>query len=425
VNPLPQEIAGMSLQLEKARFIPFNRSDIVRLLLNDGKLNKTDSQKLHDLCELLKHVYHFEFHQSLETLKECYAPVNPDADTQTVFSNSDAELAEQENRLFRALNVLLDKANFEKITDDDLSLSMHESSLFQIKLNVDFEDFEQVLFFRRGESKRKETLVSLWGLRKKTVAFINYDRVVVIVKFKPQSYFDKQNRGPLYFKPGSTIIKYFRNIPRCDLEMLFPNTEVRMKAMDKAIIAVPAVVGGAIMLVTKLGTTLLLSGALIAFWLGMRHEPVELNQANLLALAVGFGTLGAFLWKQFSNFKNRKIRFMKTLADNLYFKNLDNNMGVFHRLIDAAEEEEAKEAMLAYYFLLTAEKSLTAEALDDQVEKWFKSSLKHVVDFEVDDALQKLVKLKLVTVRSQRYKAVPLEKARHILDQQWDNYFNY
>lgn len=415
----------MSLEPQKARFIPYSRSDIIRLLTGQKHLKHADRQKLKEVCDLLMHVYHYTFHQALETLKDCYAPVNPDADTHTIFPNSKAELDEKEIQLFSALDGLLDRANFEKITDKDLALSMAESSLFQIKLNVDFNDFEQVLFFSRGESKRQETLVSMLGLRKKMVEFINYDRVVVIVKFKPQSYFDQQGRGKLYFKPGSTTIKYFRNIPRCDLEMLFPNTEVRMKPIDKVIIAVPAAVGGAIMLVTKLGTTLLLSGALIAFWLGVRNDPVELNQTNILALAVGFGTLGAFLWKQFSNFKNRKIRFMKTLADNLYFKNLDNNMGVFHRLIDAAEEEECKEAMLAYYFLLIAEQPLRAEELDQKVESWFQSSLQHALDFEVDDALQKLVKLGLVILTSERYHAVSLDQARTTLDQQWDNYFNY
>lgn len=415
----------MRLQLQKARFIPFSRNDIVRLLLEAELLNPTDRKKLKEVCDLLMHVYHFEFHQSLETLKECYAPVNPDADTHAVFSTSKAEFEEKEKRLFVALNGLLDKANFEKITDDDIACAMAEESLFNIKLNIDFDDFEQILFFRRGESTREETLVSMLGLRKKIIEFINYDRVVVIVKFKPQSYFDQKRRQQLYFKPGSTIVKYFRNIPRCDLEMLFPNTEVRMKLIDKLMIGVPAAVGGMIMLATKLGTTLLLSGALITFWLGMRDAPVELNQTNLLALAVGFGTLGGFLWKQFSIFKNRKIRFMKTLADNLYFKNLDNNMGVFHRLIDAAEEEECKEAMLAYYFLLTADKPLSANALDQTIEGWFQDSLQHALDFEVDDALQKLLKLGLITSVTDCYQAIPLDKALKVLDKTWDAYFTY
>lgn len=415
----------MSLQLEKARFIPFSRTDIVRLLLDEEQLKKTDRKKLNDVCDLLRHVYHFEFHQSLETLKDCYAPVNPDADTHEVFTTGVEALAEKEKRLFEALTALLDKANFEKITDDDIAHAMTEESLFKIKLDVDFEDFEQILFFRRGESKRTETLVSMLGLRKKTIEFINYDRVVAVVKFKPKAYFDEQEREQLYFKPGSIIVKYFQNIPRSDLEMLFPNTEVRMKPIDKLIIGVPAAIGGIIMLATKLGATLLLCGALIAFWLGVRNEPVDLNQTNLLALAVGFGTLGAFLWKQFSNFKNRKIRFMKMLADNLYFNNLDNNVGVFHRLIDAAEEEECKEAMLAYYFLITVDKPLTADALDQVVEGWFKDTLQHDLDFEVDDALQKLLTLGIVSLNADTYQAVSLDEARKILDQQWDDYFNY
>lgn len=415
----------MSLTIPKARFIPYSRQDIVRLLLNEKQLDASDRDKLNVICNLLMHVYHFEFHQTLETLKDCYAPVNPDTDTQITFLISKAELEEKEKHLFVVLNDLLDKANFEKITDTDIAQAMLEESLFNIKLTVDFDDFEQILFFRRGESLRQETLVSLLGLRKRTIEFINYDRVVMIVKFKPQSYFDQKARGQLYFKPNSTIIKYFCNIPRCDLEMLFPNTEVRMKPIDKLMIGVPAAVGGVIMLATKLGTTLLLSGALITFWMGMHDEPVELNQTNLLALAIGFATLGGFLWKQFSNFKNRKIRFMKTLTDNLYFKNLDNNMGVFHRLIDTAEEEECKEAILAYYFLLISNKPLNASELDQTIEGWFQTSLSVAVNFEIEDALQKLLKLGLITFVSNRFQAVPLEKAMQVLDQTWDNYFSY
>ncbi len=414
------------MTLERARFIPYSRADIIQLLLNEAILNKSDNNTFRQVCELLSHIYHFEFHQSLETLKACYAPVNPDADTNQVFNVDSDTLQNKERQLFEALNILLDKANFEKITEEDVALAMTEESLFNIKLNVDFNDFEQVLFFRRGESIRQETLVSFFGLRKKEISFINYDRVVVIVKFKPQIYFSRKQRKNLYFEPGSIIVKLFQNIPRNDLEMLFPNTEVGMKMIDKMMIGIPATVGGIIMLATKLGGTLLLCGSLIAFWLCMRYEPVQLNQTNLLALAIGFGTLGGFLWKQFSNFKNRKIRFMKQLTENLYFKNLDNNMGVFHRLIDTAEEEECKEAILAYYFLSVAGKSLSALELDQEIENWFERKQHKVLDFEIDDALQKLLKLGLVKlIPDEHYEAIPLHKATQVLDAVWDNYFTY
>jgi hypothetical protein len=92
-----------------------------------------------------------------------------------------------------------------------------------------------------------------------------------------------------------------------------------MKTIDKVMIGVPAALGGVIMLVTKLGATFLLTGTLLAFWLGPSDDSVVLDQKALLGLAAGFSTLGGFLWKQFNNFKNCKIKFMKTLADNLYF----------------------------------------------------------------------------------------------------------
>ena len=42
----------------------------------------------------------------------------------------------------------------------------------------------------------------------------------------------------------------------------------------------------------------------------------------------------AVLWKQFSSFRNRKLRFTQALTENLYFKLLDNNAGVLFRLLD-------------------------------------------------------------------------------------------
>jgi len=409
----------------RERFISYRKTDIITMCCDDAYLAEKDILKFQDVCKLLSSIFHFRFHKSLETLKDSYAPVNPDLDTQLVYPKTSEEKTQMESVLISELKQLLDTANFEAITKEDLDRAMQEESLFKIRLNVDFDDFEEVLFFRRGETEEEETLISWFGLRKKKISFVNYSRVVIYVKYKDQAYFDQQKRKQLFFTPDSTIIKLFQNIPRSDLEMLFPNTEVRMKTIDKLIIGVPAAIGGIIMLVTKLGATLILTGTLVAFWLGMRYKPVVLDQAALLGLAAGFGTLGAFLWKQFSNFKNRKIQFMKTLADNLYFKNLDNNTGVFHRLIDAAEEEECKEAILAYYFLLKSGEAMKMEEIDYAIEHWFQKKYQHSLDFEISDALEKLEELGLTKTNDNQITAIPLDDARIKLDAIWDNYFEF
>ena len=129
------------------------------------------------------------------------------------------------------------------------------------------------------------------------------------------------------------------------------------------------------------------------------------------------------MWKQVSNFRNRKLRFIQALTRNLYFKNLDNNAGVFLRLINDAEEEEAKEAILAYCFLTISAKAMTSAELDSEIESWFVERWQTSIDFEVDDALQKLIRLQLVVPVDDKYSAVELEQALKRLDAQWDNYF--
>jgi hypothetical protein len=407
------------------RFIPFTKADVIEMCIKDAQLTETQLKEFKEFCQILEALFHFEFHARLEKLKTCYRPFNPDADTRHVFKYSEAEKSKLQKQLVSEMTAVLDAANFEKVTAEDLKQALGEESLFQIRLEVDFDDFEDVIFFRRGETVKEEMLVKFFGLRKKKFQFTNYERVAIYIKFREKPYFDSQKRKNLFFEPGSTIIKLFHNVPKADLEMLFPNSKVRMKTIDKIILGVPAAVSGMIVLVTKLGASLLLIGSIILFWLGFKDEEVQIKQQHLIALGAGLGTLGGFLFRQINKYKNRKIKFMKTLSDNLYFKNLDNNAGVFYHLIDAAEEEEFKEAVLAYYFLLTARDPLTKSELDQRIENWLAERWGCYIDFEIGDAIYKLQRLKLIEADTDHLRGVTLSSAKHQLDSIWDNYFTY
>ncbi len=418
-------VTVMSQPDERERFIPFSKADIVEMCAGDGRMGEGQRESFLAFCRILEGLFHFEFHAKLEALKAAYAPFNPDSDTRTIREYDSDERHTMQGRVVAGLTEVLDAANFERVTEADLAMAMEEESLFKIRLSVDFDDFEEVLFFRRGESTRRETLVKLFGLRKQDFEFTNYDRVAIYIKFKDMAYFEAKKRKDILFRPGSTIVKLFQDVPKADLEMLFPNTEVRMKTIDKVLMGVPAAVGGVVVLATKLFGTIVLIGSLIAFWLGLSSESVDIEQKHLIALAVGLAALGGFVFKQVTKFKNRKIRFMKTLSDNLYFKNLDNNAGVFHHLLDSAEEEECKEAILGYYFLLTATEDLTEEGIDQVIEAWFETNWDCSLDFEVDDALRKLERLKLVRRDGEVLRALSLQEAKRQLDSIWDNYFDF
>jgi hypothetical protein len=406
----------MNASDSKFRFIPFRRQDIVDMCLRDARTG-VEEEKFRQLAHMLEQIFHFEFHRVIEGLKNAYADLDPDQDTRRLGLPGAGDAP----AFVDLLDGLLEKANYERIGEAELNQALNESSLFKIRLQVDFADFAEVLLFARGQSMRSEILPTWFGLRSRRIEFINYDRVVVYLRVRD----DYQNaaRDYSYCRAGATLLRLFRNVPRADLEMLFPNTQVRMRLVDKLLIGVPALVSGGIVLTTKLGASMVLLGSLFGYWLGLHSEPTELNQGRVMVLAAGAATLGGYLWKQFSNFRNRKIRFMQALTQNLYFKNLDNNAGVFHRLVNDAEEEETKEALLAYYFLLISPRALAKDELDRQIEDWFRDAWNCELDFEIDDALQKLHSLGLVEESAGGLQAVPVDQGIRLLDQRWDNYF--
>ena len=194
--------------------------------------------------------------------------------------------------------------------------------------------------------------------------------------------------------------------------------------------------GGGIMVMVKAGAGLIAMGGIL--WLMTRSViasggqipplgPVEIS--GMVGGMTALAAIGAFLFKQWNGYKNRKIKFMKALGDNLYFKNLDNNAGVFYHIIADAEEEEFKEALLGYSFLAKSETGLTAAALDEAIEGWFKETYGFPIDFEIEDALGKLKRLTLCEVAgidetsTPVWKAVSLAEACERLDALWDNFF--
>lgn len=393
-------------------FIPIRVRDLIQLFSQEISDSDDRFEKLGGLVQRYYRQYYFV---QLNDLKSSYQSLDPDSDlVDLVGMCGDGE----ENFLPR-LRHLLEKGNFEQITHDTLQQALREESLFNIRLEVNFDYFEEVLFFYRGEHHESVVLRSLFGLKKRSLNYTRYDRVAVYVKFKDQRYFNEREIDTSLFHPGTSLIKLFKNVPKADLEMLFPTAKVRMKNIDKVLIGAPALIGGGVLIATKLGGTVLLLVALVTFWLGLKKEAVSIDQAALITLAMGLGTLGGYLWKQFGKFKNRKIQFMQALSESLYFKNLDNNAGVFHYLTNMAEEEECKEVLLAYFVLLQAERVDSAEDLDKIAEQWLRSHASIDVDFEIVDALEKLTKLGLAIESHGSFSAVSLDIAIEKMREQW------
>lgn len=419
-------LAKMAKHPDRDRFIGFRRREIVDLLCRED----AEPTAFRLFARAAEAHFHAAFQPRLEKLKEHYFPFSPDRDLRTLETWTDEDLERHEAGLLSNLTTVLDDANYEEVTKSELEHALKEDSLFKVNLAIDFHAFDRYTLYRRGDVVH-HVEVPRFPFRKKTLAVPTFERVAMLVRFQPKAYFEKQKRKELVFEPGSVVIKLFKNVPKADLEMLLPMTEVRMSWRDGAVLVVPGLVG-ATLVVLKTATPLLLAGTIL--WSLVKAQfakgenpfdlPLSYEQVAILATAIfALGVIGAFVVKQWLNFKNRKLRFLKLLADSLYFKNLDNNEGVFLRLVDQAEEEESKEVILAYAFLrrsaLAGQGPMTEEALDQAIEAWLEEHARVHVDFEVDDALDKLVRLELATgdgEGSERtYAAVDLDRAIEIM----------
>lgn len=409
------------------RFIPFTRADLVDVLDEMDRVPADDAERFRALAKLLSATFHVEFREHLERLKDAYAPFAQDPDTRTVRTFDAVDRAQAQRDLVQGLEALLEHANFERISTEEIHQAFEEEALLKVRVEVDLDDFEHLLIFRRGETHRTREISTFKGLRRRTVSFTNYEKVLVFVTFKDTDHFTDRDIDvdKLPFAPGSTVLKMFQDVPKPDIESLFPNTKIRMRWVDRLLIGIPAIISGIIVVSTKLLTTIGLLLLVAGFYLGVRDEPVELDQTTLIALGAGLGSVGGYLVRQFTKFKARRLEFLKTLADNLYFRNLDNDAGVFHNLLDSAEEEETKEAILGWYFLRAAGRPLSMEELDRTVEEWFADRLDCVLDFDVTDGVDKLRRLGLVTGDDHDLTAVAADVALERLDVLWDGMFTY
>ena len=403
----------------RERYIPFRKTDVVEMILGDGRLkNEKDEAEFKLLCGIIESLFHFEFHRDLEKLKDAYYPINPDIEKNTLPTPADVERANSE--LYKTMQKILNDANYDKISQEEIEQAFDESAIVGFSVKIDFEAYDFAEIYSRGRRTDTFTVKRFFGLRKSEHEHDILERVILLARLKPVTD-SEGNRDD-----GITFIKMFKDVPLEDLEILFPNSKVTMSLKDKLMLAVPAVAAGVPLLVTKVIPALIVAFVIISAYLGIKGTVEENSLKQAIAVFSALGALGGYLIKQWSKYKTKKFLFQKELSDNLYFRNLVNNAGVFYSLIDSAEEEECKETFLAYYFLYTSEEGLTEDELDRRIEDWMETSHGCVMDFECGDALDKLKQLDLLAADNNGLFSVKgLKESLHVLDKRWDNIFQY
>jgi hypothetical protein len=387
-------------------FIPLRRADLVELVCRQPELGREEADGVRRLAHLVSATFHFRFHAALEDLKAAYAPFDPDSDVPLTEPLSTDDDARRLDDLFARFTALMERANFIRLTRNDVLAALGAMSAWGVRVDVDLDVFERLEVFARGEGELERPHRS-WRTRFRTlqVSVPVYRRLAVMFRLRPHKRLGRWTDAHTVF------LKLFKDIPRQDLEMLLPGSRVRMSRFDQMRVALPTVSGLAITgwKVVQGALTLALAGAagIVAF------------------LALVGGALG-YAGRSLFGYLRTKEKYQHHLTRSLYYQNLDNNAGVLHRLVDEAEEQECREAILAWFLLWrrAGPDGWPADELDRAAEEFLRGQARLSVDFEVRDALAKLADLRIVEETSAgRFRAVPLDAALQALDLAWDGLF--
>jgi hypothetical protein len=409
----------MAVYKDREHFIPIRRGELVDLLCTDKDLKPEESEAFRQFCRLVNSTLHFEYNQRLDELKEAYAPFDPDRDTQSLLKCSANERQQCLNELFSDFAWLMERANFKHLSRDELEPALGSASAWGINMDVDFGAFERIALFARGDAQEKRTRRRLRHFYREEEALVPvYKRLVIILKMR------KHKRLPKEVDTQSVYLKVFKNIPKQDVKMLLPGARVCLSKIDRGRIGVPLLTGAGMIVWRLVGSIwqkiLEWGDDVVGLALGTAtHNPWML-------WIVATGALG-YGYQSYYGYQQLKQSYHLSLTESLYYQNLDSNAGVLTRLLDEAEEQEAREAILAYYFLWrhAGEDGWTSSCCDDAIEQYLEGRTGLKVDFEIGDAIAKLERMHIVKKCGDRYRAVPIEKALEMLDWTWDNYFKY
>ncbi|KAL6135756.1 hypothetical protein ACLB2K_067982 [Fragaria x ananassa] len=241
---------------------------------------------------------------------------------------------------------------------------------------------EEDLYVERIRLENME--LSVKGLLSKTtIKEPTFDRIIVV--YRRASPKAKEERG--------IFVKHFKNIPMADMEIVLPEKRnPGLTPMDWVKFLVSAVVG----LVAVISS-------------------LEMPNADFWVIIAILSTVIGYCAKIYFSFQQNLAAYQNLITQSMYDKQLDSGRGTLLHLCDDVIQQEVKEVILSFYILMEQGRA-TREDLDRWCEELIKEEFGASCNFDVDDAVEKLEKLGIVSRDSVgRYFCVGLKRANEII----------
>lgn len=385
-------------------FLPVPKKKLVEALGNRlaKKLGLTEQGQR--FLHLLEVVIHLDNRLRLERLKQDYAEFDPDHEIEPMTADAQGQTHERVARFLAQFDELVERANFVRLSDEEVKAAISQASHYGLRVTVDFDSFEAMHVYARGEAIEQRVSRHWRKFYRKTILDTAvYKRMVVALRMKPTA----TSKGEL--RPQFIYLKMFKDIPKVDVEMLLPTTNVEMTWFDKGQIFVPTMSGLAYSLF-KIGAA--------AWTLTALTGAALLTMGGLLVGSIGYAL------KTFFGYARTRDRYQLRLTRRLFFQNLYNNAALLFRLQDSAEGQEFREASLAYVLMLGegSGAAISVAETAHRVERFLHKRFDLEVEFDAIDAIASLSRMGLIEAAEGEdaqgglWRPIEIEKAIEVLE---------
>ncbi len=391
----------------RENYIPLHSTDVVDYLSNHPKLASAQQQaEFREIAALVLALLHHLYRQRHQRLCYIYAPLDPDRDKLLRSVPTPSERNNLVEELLDKTRDALQRANYHKLTQEDIQQAMDAASKWGVRMRVQFDMLSDLEIYGRGHvigQREFRDWRNFFRLTKHAVPL--YQRLVVVFRTSE----DLQSSE---FDPRRNYMRMFKNVPRQDVDMMLPATGVHMTWLDHSKIVVPSLYAAAMTLWRFLRNVMLL--AIFGVF-----KTLALVVLGLLAVA--FGIRSMFTYRS-----QTQRRYLLNMAQSLYFQNLDNNAGVLLRLLEEGEQQEAGEAVLAYFCAAIARSSeapFSLQDIDQECERILLEATGMQVDFDIQQTARLLVHLGLFATDKEGWTCLPPTQALRKLNEVWDGWY--
>ncbi|XP_052816715.1 transmembrane protein 143-like isoform X2 [Mya arenaria] len=389
----------------RERFIPLTRKSVIFQLMQKDKFLTAEEKKSYENFALaLDSAIRNKYHGVLQDLKALFDPLNPDTDTVETRSWNPRERSENEFWLLERLDDVMERANFHEIPTAVMEQALREHDVSHaVKVTIDTSKYDVLKFWALGKEQIPDRLpwYKSWFTKPQDLPKpkLYYKRLVVALRFK---------------RDQKLTLKCFKEIPVNRLEMVLPDGKIDYSKKAQGLVATSVALAGT-GVIAKIVTTL---------------ADIQVDWPVIFTGVTGLmGAYGVY------EYQSQRNNYLADLSRLLYFKTIANNRGLLSLLVDRAEDETLKEALLVYSFLLAKRSAITYDQrsiemspeelggmtpiqLEGRIEKWIRET-SHV-DVEVDcrEAMELLKGFGILTDIDNRLYVLPLHAALRNLPQQ-------